>query len=162
MIVGAGDIAVYLVRLAHAVGMHTVVIDPRAAFLTRERFPDADELIEGWPDEVADRAGINETANVVALAHDPKIDDPVLVSALRRGSLYVGALGSRRSTCQRVARLREAGLDDAESAAYTPRSGSTSAVTRRPTSRSGSWPRSWQPACGAPNAVPAARPLSIS
>ena len=114
VIVGAGDIAVYLVRLAHAVGLHTVVIDPRAAFLTRERFPDADELIEGWPDEVADRAGINETAHVVALAHDPKIDDPALVTALRRGSLYVGALGSRRTHAQRVARLREAGLDDAE------------------------------------------------
>lgn len=114
VIVGAGDIAVYLVRLAHAVGLHTVVIDPRAAFLTRERFPDADELIEGWPDEVADRAGIDEAASVVALAHDPKIDDPALITALRHGSLYVGALGSRRSHGQRMARLREAGLDDAE------------------------------------------------
>ena len=114
VIVGAGDIAVYLVRLAHAVGLHTVVIDPRAAFLTRERFPDADELIEGWADEVADRAGIDVAASVVALAHDPKIDDPALVTALRRGSRYVGALGSRRTHAQRVARLREAGLDDAE------------------------------------------------
>jgi len=114
VIVGAGDIAVYLVRLAHAVGLHTVVIDPRAAFLTRERFPDADELIEGWPDEVADRAGIDVAASVVALTHDPKIDDPALVTALQRGSLYVGALGSRRTHAQRVARLREAGLDDAE------------------------------------------------
>ncbi len=112
VIVGAGDIAVYLVRLAHAVGLRSIVVDPRAAFLTRERFPDADELIEGWADEVADRAGIDKAASVVALAHDPKIDDPALITALRRGSFYVGALGSRRTHTQRVARLREAGLDD--------------------------------------------------
>ena len=114
VIAGASDIAVYLVRLAHAIGAQSVVIDPRAAFLTRERFPDADELIEGWADEVADRAGIDEAANVVALAHDPKIDDPALATALRRGSAYVGALGSRRSHAQRLARLREAGLGDTE------------------------------------------------
>jgi xanthine dehydrogenase accessory factor len=111
VIVGAGDIAVYLVRLAHAVGLHTVVIDPRSAFLTRERFPDADELLEGWPDEVADRAGIDAKRCRPGTTEDRR---PALVTALRRGSLYVGALGSRRTHAQRVARLREAGLDDAE------------------------------------------------
>lgn len=114
VIVGAGDIAVYLVRLAHAVGLRTIVVDPRAAFLTRERFPEADELVEGWADEVADRAGIDKAARVVALAHDPKIDDPALITALRCGSPYVGALGSQRSHAQRVVRLREAGIGDAD------------------------------------------------
>ncbi len=114
IIAGAGEIAVYLVRLAHAIGLQTVVVDPRAAFLTRERFPDADQLLLGWADELADRAGIDAAAHVVAVAHDPKIDDPAIITALRRGAFYVGALGSRRTHGQRLARLREAGLDDAQ------------------------------------------------
>jgi len=114
VIVGAGEIAVYLVRLAHAVGFHIVVVDARTAFLTRERFPDADELLLGWADELADRAGIDEGAHVVALAHDPRFDDPAIVTALRRGSLYVGALGSRRTHAQRVERLRGAGMSEAD------------------------------------------------
>jgi xanthine dehydrogenase accessory factor len=114
VIAGAGEIAVYLVRLAHAIGLQTVVMDPRAAFLTRERFPDADQLLPGWADELADLAGIELAASVVALAHDPKIDDPAIITALRRGAFYVGALGSRRTHAQRLARLREAGLDDAD------------------------------------------------
>jgi xanthine dehydrogenase accessory factor len=114
VIVGAGEIAVYLVRLAHAVGFHIVVVDARTAFLTRERFPDADELLLGWADELADRAGIDEGAHVVALAHDPGFDDPAIVTALRRGSLYVGALGSRRTHAQRVERLRGAGMNEAD------------------------------------------------
>jgi xanthine dehydrogenase accessory factor len=114
VIAGAGEIAVYLVRLAHAIGLQTVVMDPRAAFLTRERFPDADQLLPGWADELADLAGIELAASVVALAHDPKIDDPAIITALRRGAFYVGALGSRRTHAQRLERLREAGLDDAD------------------------------------------------
>ena len=112
VIAGAGDVAVYLVRLAHAIGLHTVVIDPRAAFLTSDRFPDADALLEGWADELANQAGIDEGAHVLALAHDPKIDDPAIVTAVQRGTRYIGALGSRRTHAQRVARLREAGLGD--------------------------------------------------
>ena len=113
VIVGAGEIAVQLVRLAHAFGFHTVVIDARSAFVTRERFPDADELLIGWADELADRAGIDEGAHVVVLTHDPKVDDPALATALRRGARYVGALGSRRTHAARLARLRDAGIGDA-------------------------------------------------
>ena len=116
VIVGAGEIAVYLVRLAHAIGFHTVVVDARTAFLTRERFPDADELLVGWADELADRAGIDEGAHVVALAHDPKFDDPAITTALRRGARYVGALGSRRTHAERLDRLREAGTSEADQA----------------------------------------------
>jgi len=114
VIVGAGEIAVHLVRLAHALGFRTVVVDARSAFATGERFPDADEILIGWADELADRAGIDAGAHVAALAHDPKLDDPALVTALRRGARYVGALGSRRTHAARRARLREAGIDDAE------------------------------------------------
>ncbi len=114
VIVGAGEIAVQLVRLAHAFGFHTVVIDARSAFVTRERFPDADELLIGWADELAERAGIDEGAHVVVLTHDPKVDDPALATALRRGARYVGALGSRRTHAARLARLRDAGIGDAD------------------------------------------------
>jgi xanthine dehydrogenase accessory factor len=114
VIVGAGEIDVYLVRLAHAIGFHTVVIDARTAFLTRARFPDADELLAGWADELADRAGIDEGAHVVALAHDPKFDDPAIITALRRGARYVGALGSRRTHAERLERLHDAGTSEAD------------------------------------------------
>lgn len=114
VIVGAGEIAVHLVRLAHAFGLHTVVIDARSAFVTRERFPNADELLVGWADELAERAGIDEGAHVVVLTHDPKVDDPALITALQRGARYVGALGSRRTHAARLARLRDAGISDAD------------------------------------------------
>jgi len=114
VVVGAGEIAVHLVRLAHAYGLRTVVVDGRAAFATRERFPDADEVLVGWLDEVADRAGVDEPASVVALTHDAKFDDPAIAVALRRGARYVGALGSRRTHAARLARLREWGIDEAD------------------------------------------------
>ena len=114
VIVGAGDIAVYLGRLASDLGFMTVVVDARSAFLTRERFPEADALLLGWADELADRAGIGPYAHVVVLTHEPRFDDPALVVALRRGARYVGALGSRRTHSARLVRLRDAGLGDRE------------------------------------------------
>lgn len=91
-----------------------MVVDPRSAFLTQERFRGADALLCGWPDELADTAGIGPRAHVVALAHDPKLDDPALVVALRRRARYVGALGGRRSHAARLARLRDTGVSDDE------------------------------------------------
>ncbi len=113
VVVGAVEIAVHLVRLAHAFGLRTVVVDGRAAFATRERFPDADEILVGWLDELADVAGVNETASVAVLTHDAKFDDPALAVALGRRARYVGALGSRRTHAARLARLRELGTDEA-------------------------------------------------
>ena len=110
VVVGAGQIAIHLAALARELGFYTVVLDPRSAFATRERFPRADEIIVGWPDEVADRAGIGPQAHVAVLSHDPKIDGPALEIALRRGCRYVGLLGNRRTQADRVARLRAAGL----------------------------------------------------
>ena len=114
VVVGAGEIAVHLVPLAHRLGYHTTVIDGRAAFATPERFPEADRLLVGWADDLADEAGIDADANVAVLTHDPKFDDPALETALRRGSRYVGALGSRRTQEQRRERLRAVGLDESE------------------------------------------------
>jgi len=96
------------------VGYRTVVIDARAAFATAERFPDADDLLVGWPDEVAERLGLGSDDAVAVLTHDPKLDEPAIVAAIRAGCRYVGAIGSRRTQAGRRRRLAEAGLDEAE------------------------------------------------
>jgi xanthine dehydrogenase accessory factor len=114
VIVGAGQVAVHLVALARELGFRTVVVDARGAYATRERFPHADEVIVGWADEVADRAGIDGDAHVVVLGHDPKFDDPAVAVALRRGARYVGAMGSRTTLDERWERLRAAGITDEE------------------------------------------------
>jgi xanthine dehydrogenase accessory factor len=114
IVVGAGEIAVHLVRLAHAFGMHTTVVDGRLAFATRERFPDADRILVGWLDEVVAEAGVDETASVAVLTHDAKFDDPAIDVALQRGARYVGALGSRRTHAARLSRLRESGVGEAD------------------------------------------------
>ena len=110
LIVGAVQIAQSLARLASAIGFQTAVIDPRARFLTAERFPHV-ELDERWPDEaIAARAPDPATA-VVTLSHDIKIDDPALEAALRSPAGYIAALGSRKSHAARLERLAAAGFD---------------------------------------------------
>ena len=110
VIVGAVEVARSLVRLARELGFETVVIDGRASFATRERFPDADQLVVGWPDEVADDIGLGPNDAVAVLTHDVKFDEPAIVEALRRGSRYVGAVGSRKTQADRRRRLLEAGV----------------------------------------------------
>ena len=114
VIFGGVHIATALVPLARALGYRTVVADGREAFLTRERFPDADELVVGWPEEAFARIGLDPATYVVILSHDPKFDEPALVVALRSPAAYVGAVGSRTTQADRRARLRSAGLTDAE------------------------------------------------
>ena len=109
VIVGAVSVAMSLTHLAHDLGYETVVIDGRAAFATEERFPDADQLVVGWPDEVADEIGLAPGDAVAVLSHDPKFDEPAIVEALRRGCRYVGAIGSRKTQRERRARLLERG-----------------------------------------------------
>jgi xanthine dehydrogenase accessory factor len=111
VIVGAVEVARALVRLARELGFETVVIDGRASFATRERFPDADQLVIGWPDEVADEIGLGPNDAVAVLTHDVKFDEPAIVEALRRGCRYVGAVGSRKTQSDRRRRLLEAGVD---------------------------------------------------
>ena len=114
VIVGAVQVAIPLVRFAHELGYATVVVDGRASFATRERFPDADALKVGWPDEVADEIGLGPADAVAILTHDVKFDEPAIVEALRRGCRYVGAIGSRRTQAERRARLLAAGVGEAD------------------------------------------------
>jgi xanthine dehydrogenase accessory factor len=113
-IVGAVHIASALTIFAKTLGYYTVVVDPRAAFATSERFPHIDELIVRWPDDVLTEASLDESACVVVLTHDEKIDNPALTVALRSPARYVGALGSRKTHAKRVAALKALGLDDAQ------------------------------------------------
>ncbi|HET9458329.1 MAG TPA: XdhC family protein [Candidatus Limnocylindrales bacterium] len=93
-----------------------VVVDGRASFATPERFPpdQIDRLVVGWPDEVADEIGLGPDDAVAVLTHDVKFDEPAIVEALRRRCRYVGAVGSRKTQGDRRARLRVAGVTEAE------------------------------------------------
>lgn len=107
--IGAVHISQALAPMAKLVGFDMTVIDPRTAFATPERFPDVPVLAE-WPDEALSRLGIDSFTAVMALTHDPKIDDPALVAALKAQPFYVGALGSRKTHGKRVERLLAAGI----------------------------------------------------
>jgi xanthine dehydrogenase accessory factor len=112
VIVGAVDTADALCRMTGALGWRTVVIDPRSAFATPERLPSADEIVVKWPEEGYDIVELRPEDHVVVLTHDPKLDDPAISGALRRGVGYVGALGARRTQEKRRDRLRESGISD--------------------------------------------------
>jgi len=114
VIFGGVHIAVALVPLARALGYRTIVADGRPAFLTRERFPDADELILAWPEEAFRQIGLDPSCYVCVLSHDPKFDEPALETALRSTARYIGAIGSRKTQASRRERLREAGFGDAD------------------------------------------------
>ncbi|GAA0726671.1 XdhC family protein [Sphingomonas japonica] len=112
LIVGAVQIAQALAGLARELGIETVVIDPRARFLTEERFPGV-TLDDRWPDEAVAAYAPGPATAVVTLSHDIKIDDPALAEALRRPTGYVAALGSRKSHAARRERLSQLGFDAA-------------------------------------------------
>src|SRR5262245_20533015 len=114
VVVGAVEVARSLVRLAAELGYETVVVDGRASFATPERFPAVDNLVVGWPDEIADEIGLGPNDAVAVLTHDVKFDEPAIVESLRRHCRYVGAVGSRKTQADRRARLREAGVTDDE------------------------------------------------
>jgi xanthine dehydrogenase accessory factor len=109
---GAVHISQALAPMAKLLGHDVVVVDPRTAFATPERFPDV-ELHAQWPDEVLPRLGVDRYTAFVALTHDPKIDDPALDHALRSECFYIGALGSRKTHASRVERLKARGFDEA-------------------------------------------------
>ena len=109
VIVGAVHIAQALVGMARTVGFDPIVVDPREAFGSAARFPDA-KVVNEWPDEALGTIGIDARTAVVLLTHDPKLDDPALEIALRSDAFYIGALGSKRTHATRVARMAEAGF----------------------------------------------------
>ncbi len=112
---GAVDFAAALCRMALAAGWRAYVIDPRGRFATRERFPDAEEIIAAWPAEAFARiGGIDRATYIAVLTHDPKLDDAALELALRSDAAYVGAMGSRRAQEKRRERLIERGMADEE------------------------------------------------
>ena len=110
IIVGAGHISIPLMKLAKVLGYRVTVIDAREAFATRERFPDADEVLVEWPDEALSSLNITASTAVAVLTHDDKFDVPALEAALRSPAGYVGAIGSRGTREQRDARLLAAGV----------------------------------------------------
>jgi xanthine dehydrogenase accessory factor len=113
IVVGGVHIAIPLVAIAKTLGYRTVVVDPREAFASAERFPDVDRIVSAWPDRALEQIGIDAATAVAVLTHDPKLDDPALEAALRSPAFYVGALGSRRTQEKRRQRLLEAGLGEA-------------------------------------------------
>ncbi len=112
-IIGAVHIAQHLGPMAAACGFAVSIIDPRAAFATAERFPDL-RVVHRWADEFFADEPLDRRAAVVALTHDPKLDDPALEAALRSPAFYIGALGSRRTHARRVDRLTGAGFTASE------------------------------------------------
>jgi xanthine dehydrogenase accessory factor len=114
LVFGGVHIAQALVPLARRLGYRTVVADGRAAFVTRERFPEADELILGWPADAFARVGIDSATYVCILSHDPKFDEPALHAALRSPAAYVGAIGSKKTQAERRAKLRAEGFSEEE------------------------------------------------
>jgi xanthine dehydrogenase accessory factor len=112
VIIGAIHIAIPLHRLAKLMGYRVTVVDARAKFATRERFPEADELIVAWPDEAMARIPVDNSTYIVVLTHDPKFDLPALRSVLGKDAGYVGAIGSRKTNQNRFDKLREEGFTD--------------------------------------------------
>ena len=115
IVVGGVHIAQPLVEMARLAGYAPTVVDPREAFASPDRFPGI-ALRHDWPDEALTALALDARSAVVMLTHDPKLDDPALIVALRSPAFYVGALGSTRTHAKRVARLMEAGVAEAEMA----------------------------------------------
>jgi xanthine dehydrogenase accessory factor len=110
VVVGAVDTGEALCAAARALGWHTICIDARARFATRERVPSAEEILTEWPDAALERIGADRDTAVVVLTHDEKFDIPALTTALRTDAFYVGALGSRVAQARRREKLLEAGV----------------------------------------------------
>lgn len=104
VMIGAVHISQALAPMARIAGLDVLIIDPRTAFATPERFPDV-PVIPEWPDDALPAVGLDPFTAVATLTHDPKVDEPALLAALKAGCFYVGALGSRRTHAQRVERL---------------------------------------------------------
>lgn len=110
IVVGGVHIAQHLLPMARACGFDPVLVDPRPAFASPERFPDV-KILDDWPDEALRVAGLDARTAVVTLTHDPKLDDPAIITALRSDIFYLGCLGSTRTHAKRVARLSDLGFD---------------------------------------------------
>jgi xanthine dehydrogenase accessory factor len=113
IIVGAVHIAQYLVDYAKSLNFEISIIDPRGYFASEQRFPNM-TIINKWPDEAFKEIETNSNTALIALTHDPKIDDPALQHALKKKFYYIGALGSKKTHGNRCQRLRDSGFSEDE------------------------------------------------
>ena len=111
--VGAVHISQALAPMAKLAGFDLTILDPRTAFATPERFPDV-KVIAQWPQDALPDLRIDRYTGVCLLTHDPKIDDPALIAALRAECFYIGALGSRKTHAKRVERMMAEGFNEAD------------------------------------------------
>jgi len=110
-IVGAVHIAQYIINFARDLNFEISIIDPRGYFASKQRFPDI-KIINKWPKEALEEFKPDKNAALIALTHDPKIDDPALQYALKKKFFYIGALGSKKTHTNRCTRLKESGFSD--------------------------------------------------
>jgi len=113
VIVGAVHIAQYFVEFAKNLNIEINIIDPRGYFASEKRFPDTN-IINQWPKDAFKKISLDERTALIALTHDPKIDDPAIQEALKRKCFYIGALGSKNTHKNRCERLKENGFKDDE------------------------------------------------
>ena len=111
IIVGAVHIAQYLVNHAKSLNFEITIIDPRGYFASKHRFPNI-KIINKWPKEAFSELNTDTETALIALTHDPKIDDPALQHALKNNFFYIGALGSKKTHANRCGRLKGAGFTD--------------------------------------------------
>tara|TARA_B110000438_G_C15798986_1_gene644200 strand:- start:775 stop:1455 length:681 start_codon:yes stop_codon:yes gene_type:complete len=109
VVVGAVHIAQYLVNFAKTLNFEIIIIDPRGYFASERRFPNV-HIINKWPQEALEEMRLNSNTAMIALTHDPKIDDPALQYALKNNFFYIGALGSKKTHANRLSRLNELGF----------------------------------------------------
>ena len=113
IIVGAVHIAQYLVDFANSLNFEISVIDPRGYFATEQRFPNM-KIINKWPEEAFKEIETDSSTALIALTHDPKIDDPAIQHAIKKKFYYIGALGSKKTHTNRCERLKKAGFTEEE------------------------------------------------
>ena len=113
IVVGAVHIAQFLIIFSKTLNFEITIIDPRGYFASKQRFPEV-KIINKWPKEAFEEIKTDHNTALIALTHDPKIDDPALQHALRKKFFYIGALGSKKTHENRILRLKESGFADNE------------------------------------------------
>ena len=113
IIVGAVHIAQYLINFSKSLNFEITIIDPRGYFASKKRFPKID-IINKWPNEAFNEIKTDKNTALIALTHDPKIDDPALQYALKKSFFYIGALGSKKTHINRCKRLQKAGFKNTQ------------------------------------------------
>jgi xanthine dehydrogenase accessory factor len=112
LIFGAVHVAQALTKFAKQLGFRVIVTDARAKLASEERFPEADRIIQAWPDDALNELTIEPNTYVAILTHDPKFDEPALLGTLETRARYIGAVGSRKTNADRRERLRAAGVSE--------------------------------------------------